>query len=365
MRCNRKVGALLTAALSLALSWTAHAAVPGPLVRPAQLSPHAENAVLVAVTSTPERLVAVGERGIVVLSDDNGATWRQAKVPVSVTLTSVQFVDAKEGWIVGHGGVLLHSKDGGETWEKQFDGIELAQTLLRVAQERLQGQEGDPEQLERQVKAAELMVADGPDKPFLDVHFVNKRTGYILGSYNLILRTDDGGRHWQPWQTHIDNPTGLHLYSMGGSGSSLYIVGEQGSVFRSQNDGAQFEAVQTPYEGSYFDLVVSSDDHLLVSGLRGSTYRSSDGGVEWSQVDIPSSASITGSMQLKEGAIVLVNQSGQLLLSRDKGNSFQLSPLKQLPPLAGITQSADGGLVVVGMRGVTRLSLASVIGSEQ
>ncbi|NBB61779.1 glycosyl hydrolase [Pseudomonas sp. ODNR1LW] len=364
MRCNRTVGDLLTAAFLLAASWSAQAVVPGPLERPAQLSPHAENSVLVAVTSTPDRLVAVGERGIAVLSDDNGISWRQAKVPVSVTLTSVQFVDAKQGWAVGHGGVVLHSKDGGETWEKQFDGIELAQTLLRIAKERQQSNNGDPDELERQVKAAELMVSDGPDKPLLDVYFVNRRTGYIIGSYNLILRTDDGGHNWQPWQAHVDNPTGLHLYAMGGSGSSLYIVGEQGSVFRSQNDGAEFEAVQTPYEGSYFDLIVDANDQLLVSGLRGSTYRSSDSGADWTKVEVPSSASITGSVRLKDGGFVLVNQSGQLLLSRDKGNSFQLSPMKQLPPLAGITQAADGGLVVVGMRGVTKVSLSSVVGSK-
>ena len=365
MRCNRTVGDLLTAAFLLAASWYAQAVVSGPLERPAQLSPHAENSVLVAVTSTPDRLVAVGERGIVVLSDDNGVSWRQAKVPVSVTLTSVQFVDAKQGWAVGHGGVVLHSKDGGETWEKQFDGIELAQTLLRVAKERQQSNNGDPDELERQVKAAALMVSDGPDKPLLDVYFVNRRTGYIIGSYNLILRTDDGGHNWQPWQAHVDNPTGLHLYAMGGSGSSLYIVGEQGSVFRSDDDGAVFAAVATPYQGSYFDLLVDSSDKVLVGGLRGSVFRSDDSGADWTKVDIPSGASITGSVRLKDGRFVLVNQSGQLLVSHDQGNSFQLSSLKQFAPLAGVTQSADGSLVVVGMRGVNRISLSSVVGSTK
>jgi photosystem II stability/assembly factor-like uncharacterized protein len=111
-------------------------------------------------------------------------------------------------------------------------------------------------------------------------------------------------------------------------------------------------------------LIVDANDQLLVSGLRGSTYRSSDSGADWTKVEVPSSASITGSVRLKDGGFVLVNQSGQLLLSRDKGNSFLLSPMKQLPPLAGITQAADGGLVVVGMRGVTKVSLSSVVGSK-
>ena len=73
-------------------------------------------------SNTARAALAVGERGIVLLSDDSGMTWRQARVPVSVSLTAVQFVDAEQGWAVGHLGVVLHTEDGGETWHKQLDG---------------------------------------------------------------------------------------------------------------------------------------------------------------------------------------------------------------------------------------------------
>ena len=46
--------------------------------------------VLQAITQAGQRLVAVGERGLVLLSDDAGKHWRQAQVPVSVTLTAHQ-----------------------------------------------------------------------------------------------------------------------------------------------------------------------------------------------------------------------------------------------------------------------------------
>ncbi|MBW2369941.1 MAG: hypothetical protein JRH15_18880, partial [Deltaproteobacteria bacterium] len=57
------------------------ASVEDPLDRPAVMSRGAAHSVLLDVTTAGERLVAVGERGIVVLSDDAGHTWRQAKVP--------------------------------------------------------------------------------------------------------------------------------------------------------------------------------------------------------------------------------------------------------------------------------------------
>jgi photosystem II stability/assembly factor-like uncharacterized protein len=46
-----------------------------------------------SVTRAGKRLVSVGERGLVLLSDDDGRSWRQARqVPVSVALTQVRFV---------------------------------------------------------------------------------------------------------------------------------------------------------------------------------------------------------------------------------------------------------------------------------
>src|SRR5262245_34615947 len=34
-------------------------------------------------------------------------------------LTSVAFVDPQHGWAVGSGGVILHTNDGGATWNRQ------------------------------------------------------------------------------------------------------------------------------------------------------------------------------------------------------------------------------------------------------
>ena len=77
----------------------------------------ANEALLLGVTRAGKRLVAVGEYGDILLSDDEGQSWHQAKkVPTTVTLTAVDFVDDKTGWAVGHDTVILKTEDGGETW---------------------------------------------------------------------------------------------------------------------------------------------------------------------------------------------------------------------------------------------------------
>ncbi|MDO6748847.1 WD40/YVTN/BNR-like repeat-containing protein, partial [Gilvimarinus sp. 1_MG-2023] len=93
-----------------------------PLQTPAQTSAKAHTALLLDITQAGERLVAVGAFGHILYSDDQGASWQQAQVPVSVTLTAVSFADARHGWAVGHDGIILATEDGGLNWRKQLDG---------------------------------------------------------------------------------------------------------------------------------------------------------------------------------------------------------------------------------------------------
>jgi len=90
----------------------------------------AAKSLLLDVASAGERIVAVGERGHIIYSDDQGANWTQADVPVSVSLTSVYFSNATHGWAVGHGAIVLHTSDAGETWVKQFDGNKANQEVI-------------------------------------------------------------------------------------------------------------------------------------------------------------------------------------------------------------------------------------------
>jgi photosystem II stability/assembly factor-like uncharacterized protein len=90
-------------------------------------------ALMLHAARAGKRLVAVGEYGIVIVSDDSGQSWRQAgSVPTRTTLTSVYFVDERQGWAVGHGGVVLASEDGGDTWVRQAGKTDGADILFSV-----------------------------------------------------------------------------------------------------------------------------------------------------------------------------------------------------------------------------------------
>ncbi len=87
---------------------------------------------------------------------------------------------------MGHQGVVLHSSDGGRNWERQLDGAAIAQ-LLR--QPKAQGQENATQ------------TQPNSDFPLLDVWFEDADKGFVVGAFNLILRTEDGGKSWRSWSS--------------------------------------------------------------------------------------------------------------------------------------------------------------------
>jgi photosystem II stability/assembly factor-like uncharacterized protein len=354
-------GAAIVLALG-AVGGLANAApdVPDVQERAALQSARAASGALLAVARAGKRLVSVGERGIVLLSDDDGSTWRQAKVPVSVSLTNVRFVTEKKGWAVGHSGAVLHSTDGGENWVRQLGGAQVAALVLEAVRAKATRQGG--EAARKELAEAERLVADGPDKPFLDVHFADENHGLVVGAYGLAFATQDGGKHWQPWSDRIPNPQGRHLYSIHTSGNTLFVAGEQGALFRSADAGSSFVSVKTPYQGTYFGAIGGANGELVVFGLRGNAYWSGDGGERWQKVESESPTSLTGGVRLADGTLVLVDQAGQVLQSRDGGRTFRRLAVPNPTPASGIAQAADGALILSGMRGVRRVAFNAAVG---
>jgi len=301
--------------------------------------------VLQAAAKAGDRLVAVGERGIVLLSDDLGATWRQVQVPVSVGLTAVRFADAQHGWITGHGGVVLASVDGGQSWVKQLDGLQAAQLVLKDAQAA-----GDA----KAQAEGERLVADGADKPFLDLHFADAQHGLVVGAYNLALTTADGGKSWQPISRRLDNPRGLHLYSVRARGDELVLAGEQGLVLRSTDRGATFERLTTPYKGSYFTVALPGTQDIVLAGLRGNVWRSRDAGLSWVQLPTPVPVSVTASALDPQGQLWLSNQAGMVLGLQ--GDTW-VPAAAALPPLNGLLPLGNDRALGLSLAGAVPVTL--------
>lgn len=332
-------GALLVAA---AVAPLAHAApVEHALRRPALMVKAPQRGVLIAAALAGERIVAVGERGIVALSDDRGGTWRQVPCPVSVTLTMVRFADARHGVAVGHGGTVLTTSDAGATWTVRLDGRRLAQLAKDAAT--------TPEA----AKEAERLLADGPDKPFLDVLVWDDKRMLAVGAYGLAFHTHDGGASWKPWMARIPNPKALHWYVARQAGKTVVLAGEQGLVVRSDDGGETFAPVASPYKGSWFAGTLRDDGSLLLAGLRGNVWRSSDLGATWSQLVSPVPASITAAAVTAEGVLLLASQAGVVMAL--KGDALVPVTSAPVPMPSALLPLPGGSVLSFGVAGAVPL----------
>jgi photosystem II stability/assembly factor-like uncharacterized protein len=294
-------------------------------------SPLAVTSLLLDVTHAGKRLVAVGDRGHILFSEDAGRNWVQARVPSRQLLTAVYFVDDKHGWAVGHDAQILATDDGGANWTLQF------------------------EDLEREA-------------PLLDVWFRDASTGYAVGAYGALLETTDGGKTWEDVSGRLDNEDGYHLNGITAvKDAGLFVVGEAGSMFRSADWGLTWEKVKGPYEGTLFGAIgTASANTLLAYGLRGNLFRSTDFGNTWQQVKLlsesgPLEFGLANASLLKDGTVVIVGHGGSVLTSKDAGRSFTVINRLDRASLAGATDDAAGNLVLVGQAGV---QIASPTGAE-
>jgi photosystem II stability/assembly factor-like uncharacterized protein len=339
----KKVAVLLAASAFAPLVASADVAVGAALERPALTVRHPERAVLLGAARAGPRIVAVGERGIAVLSGDEGQHWEQARVPVSVTLTAVRFADQDHGFALGHGGTVLATGDGGRTWTRRLDGRQLAQVFLAEAKAS-----GDAAAL----KSAERLVHDGPDKPLFDLLVTSDKHVLVVGAYGIALASEDGGATWSSWRARLDNPKELHLYAIRQRGERIVIAGEQGLVLQSLDGGRSFKRIATPYAGSYFTVEMPADSAIVAAGLRGNAWRSADLGANWSRVASPVPVSITAS-----AGPLFVNQAGMVLGLSDGA----LKPLNRdaLPPLNFVLPLDGARVLALSIQGALRVDLSS------
>lgn len=285
-------------------------------------------------------LVAVGERGHILHSRDQGATWDQAdSVPTRAMLTAVFLHDDQLGWAVGHDATILRTRDGGANWE-----------LLYSAPE---------EQL-----------------PLLDVWFQDADNGVAIGAYGHFLTTSDGGDNWSlvaiaaATTTEEDLVADPFAYDEGGDyhlnhiakseSGRLYIAAEAGTAYRSDDEGQSWTTLPSPYEGSFFSSLPLDNDSLLLFGLRGHLFRSEDAGETWQQIDPGTQAMLTDGIRLDDGTVVITGLEGTVLVSRDGGRTFSLKAQADRQGYSSVLPLPDGGIILFGEFGVTILPASAL-----
>lgn len=302
-----------------------------PLDLPALAMVSAPQSLLLDVAQAGNRLVAVGERGHILYSDDKGVNWNQSRVAIRSQLNAVYFIDPKQGWAVGEDAVILHTTDGGLNWKKQFD-----------------------------ARDADIRG------PLLDIYFKNADEGFAVGVFNKLYHTKDGGQHWVEWQAHADNLDEWHFFAMTATADgTLYITSESGLLFRSLDGGESFVPMQTAHDGSFHGVLAKPGpdglDRLILSGVGGMLFTSVDGGESWIELNTQTEAGLSGGTWLTDGSALVVGADGILIHITADLASVNKSQRDNGLPLSSVTNTVQNELVLVGLGGIQTLKAVEVI----
>ena len=327
----------------------AHSEVAEPGVLFSERAPLAYRSLLIGIAAAGERLVAVGERGHVLLSDDQGRTWVQAdSVPTQALLTGVCFIDPRRGIVVGHDEVILITQDAGRTWKRTH-------------------------------------YAPQAQQPLLDVACNPGGHAIAVGAYSAYLVSEDGGANWaEPKFAARPLPTlptavapsrssaaksgaalapdaitgGYHLNRIvAASPSRLYIAAEAGHLYRSDDGGGSWVELPSPYQGSFFGVLPLAGDALLAYGLRGNLFGSQDAGRSWRRIETGTVAMLDGAATLGDAAVAVVGLSGVVLVSHDGGQSFALQQQDDRKGLSATLAPSADTLVTAGEAGIKLIQL--------
>jgi photosystem II stability/assembly factor-like uncharacterized protein len=251
--------------------------------------------LLLGGARTGQRVVAVGERGVIFASDDGGAQWHSVSSGTQATLTAACFADEHSpvGLAVGHDATIIRTEDSGRSWQTVWSA---------------------PDQL----------------RPLLDVLFIDRQRAIAVGAYGAYLESTDAGRSFQERKI---TPGDRHLNALARlADGTLLIAGEAGTLLRSTDGGAHWQLLPAPYAGSFFGLQALADGAVLAYGMRGTLLRSADRGNHWTAVSVsgegaqssPARAhsALLASFADAQGRVIVVGPNDTILMSDNQGASF-------------------------------------------
>ncbi|MDD3445187.1 MAG: YCF48-related protein, partial [Zavarzinia sp.] len=223
-----------------------------------------------------DRLVAVGESGHVLISDDGAKSWRDGTVlsgagvtRVDSTLTNVRFLGKELGFVVGHDGLVMRSTDEGASW-----------TPIRFDEKY--------------------------SDPLFDLCRSSTGTIVVVGSFGRLLTSTDKGDSFEQVDLDETLPDGPHLNDVACAGDGRVLaVGEFAQALRSRDGGATWEALQLPYNGSLYGVVQATNDRWIAFGMLGHVFTTDDFGDSWTEVKPGIETSLFGGLKLADGRVVL------------------------------------------------------------
>ena len=162
-----------------------------------------------------------------------------------------------------------------------------------------------------------------------------------VGAYGLYWQSTDGGENWnssfhdellieddrifleeikqyEPENYEQEKQFLLpHFNHVQVTDNTWVMVGEAGFYATSNNQGKDWQILETEYFGSYF-TAYKGKEGVTLAGLRGNAFKTDINLTSWQQLDVPAPATINAMIQ-EDGTTYLFANSGNLFIADASG----------------------------------------------
>jgi len=287
---------------------------------------------------------AVGERGTILRSDDEGQTWSSRVLPADCSLRSVSFLTDKIGFVAGFAlnpftqtdqGVLLTTVDGGTTWQpmgdqQQLPGLRAVKFFDMdrgfVVATASGDQPGRLMKTEDGGLSWKLVKSDARAADWIDICFLRPSEGIVVGrrqSYGLL---NSGKLSVQAYPRRTMQSVNAASLTQDGR---AWLAGDGGFLLTSTNRGIGWKVPQSGFRRNIRDVfrfrtVVHRGDQVCVAGTPASSIlRSDDAGANWTVVPCANGGSIERMVRVGTQSLLAVGSWGMIQRSDDFGRSWQ------------------------------------------
>ncbi|MEX2209174.1 MAG: hypothetical protein WEF50_23400 [Myxococcota bacterium] len=268
---------------------------------------------LFSVAASGERVAAAGYFGTVLVSRDGGLSWDAPDTGTDEPLYAVALGPGEELWAAGRAGVVIRSEDGGRSFTRR------------------------PTPFDRHV---------------FGLYAAGAGSVLAVGDYGLQLHTRDAGAHW----TCIPREQDVILGRIARAGNDAFVAGEFGTLERMPAGlppGRRATLAGVPEDFYVFDVWLDAGGTVGVAvGLSGAIVRSEDGGASWARVATPFAQDLFG-VGGWDARVVVSGEGGVLLVSDDAGRTFAAAAAPALPVTLTDVEFGDAQRAyAVGPRGL-------------
>ncbi len=263
-------------------------------------------------------LLACGERGLIARSTPE-SHWQVTRLPTPRNFTALAAHPSGLAVTVGHSGVIFVSEDAGQQW--------------------------------RAVPEAIRRTFNPNQDALLTVAIDAERRVIVGGAFGRMAQSTNLGKSWSAIKP-LGDDFEWHIYQLcvDPIRRSWLMVGESGTLAESP-DGLTWREMSSPYAGSFFGAVLTSQGTRIVFGMRGRIYRQANPPGTWQPIEVPTTMAWMSGRQLSDGRIMLVGDQGMTAISDNDGQHFRLEK-RWDASLSDLMESSDGRLWIAGKAGL-------------